>query len=63
MTVVYEKLINEIEALYIYMTNQRILSNTTPPTHLHGVLESMVALRRSRDFVTATNVLNKVNYL
>jgi len=62
MTVVYEKLISEIEALLqLYMTNQRILSSTTQPANLHGVLEAMTTLRRSRDIVTATNVINKVN--
>lgn len=64
MTVVYEKLINEIEAiLQLYMTNQRILTNTTQPANLHGVLEVMMTLRRSRDIVTAANVVNKVNSL
>jgi len=63
MTVVYEKLISEIEALLqLYMTNQRILSSTTQPANLHGVLEAMITLRRSRDTVTAANVINKVNY-
>lgn len=61
MTVVYEKLISEIEALLqLYMTNQRILTNTTQPANLHGVLEAMMTLRRSRDIVTAANVVNKV---
>lgn len=61
MTVVYEKLISEIEALLqLYMTNQRILSNTTQPANLHGVLEAMMTLRRSRDILTAANVVNKV---
>ncbi|VVC27811.1 Hypothetical protein CINCED_3A013043 [Cinara cedri] len=60
MTVVYEKLISDIEALLqLYMTNQRILSNTTQPANLHGVLEAMMTLRRSRDIMTATNVVNK----
>lgn len=64
MTVVYEKLISDIEALLqLYMTNQRILSNTTQPANLHGVLEVMITLRRSRDIMTATNVINKVNRL
>lgn len=64
MTVVYEKLISEIEALLqLYMTNQRILSSTSQPGNLHGVLEAMMTLRRSRDVVTATNVVNKVNNL
>lgn len=64
MTVVYEKLISEIEALLqLYMTNQRILTNTTQPANLHGVLEAMMTLRRSRDIVTAANVVNKVNSL
>lgn len=64
MTVVYEKLISEIEVLLqLYMTNQRILSNTTQPANLHGVLEVMTTLRRSRDIVTAANVINKVNCL
>lgn len=64
MTVVYEKLISEIEALLqLYMTNQRILTNTTQPANLHGVLEVMTTLRRSRDIVTAANVVNKVNCL
>lgn len=62
MTVVYEKLISEIEALLqLYMTNQRILSTTTQPANLHGVLEAMMTLRRSRDIVTAANVVTKVN--
>lgn len=62
MTVVYEKLISEIESLLqLYMANQRILSNTTQPANLHGVLEAMTTLRRSRDIVTAANVVNKVN--
>lgn len=62
MTVVYEKLISEIETLLtLYMTNQRILSNSTQPSNLHGVLEAMMTLRRSRDIVTAANVVNKVN--
>lgn len=62
MTVVYEKLIGEIETLLtLYMTNQRILSNSTQPANLHGVLEAMMTLRRSRDIVTAANVVNKVN--
>lgn len=64
MTGVYEKLISEIEALLqLYMTNQRILTNTTQPANLHGVLEVMITLRRSRDIVTASNVVNKVNCL
>jgi len=63
MTVVYEKLISEIESLLqLYMANQRILSNTTQPSNLHGVMEAMTTLRRSRDIVTAANVVNKVNY-
>lgn len=63
MTVVYEKLISEIEALLqLYMTNQRILSSTSQPANLHGVLEAMMTLRRSRDIVTAANVVNKVSY-
>jgi hypothetical protein len=63
MTVVYEKLISDIEShLQLYMTNQRMLSsNTTQPSNLHGVMEAMTALRRSRDIVTAGNVVNKVN--
>lgn len=62
MTVVYEKLISEIESLLqLYMANQRILANTTQPSNLHGVMEAMTALRRSRDIVTAANVVNKVN--
>lgn len=62
MSVVYEKLISDIEALLqLYMTNQRILSNTTQPANLHGVLEAMMTLRRSRDIMTAANVVNKVN--
>lgn len=61
MTVVYEKLISDIEALLqLYMTNQRILSNTTQPANLHSVLEAMMTLRRSRDIMTAANVINKV---
>lgn len=64
MAVVYEKLMSEIEALLqLYMTNQRILSNTTQPANLHGVLESMTTLRRSRDIITASNVISKVNIL
>lgn len=64
MTVVYEKLISEIEALLqLYMTNQRILSNTTQPANLHGVLEVMITLRRSRDIATAANIITKVNPL
>lgn len=64
MTVVYEKLINEIETLLqLYMTNQRILSNTTQPANLHGVLEIMTTLRRSRDIATAANIINKVNLI
>lgn len=64
MTVVYEKLISEIEALIqLYMTNQRILSNTPQPANLHSVLEAMMTLRRSRDIVTAANIVNKVNYI
>jgi len=64
MTVIYEKLIGEIEALLqLYMTNQRILSNTTQPANLHGVLEAMTTLRRSRDVVTAATVVNKVNII
>lgn len=64
MTVVYEKLISEIEALLqLYMTNQRILSNTTQPANLHGVLEVMITLRRSRDIATAANIITKVNHL
>ncbi|XP_025202841.1 CCR4-NOT transcription complex subunit 1-like isoform X4 [Melanaphis sacchari] len=60
MTVVYEKLISEIESLLqLYMANQRILSNTTQPSNLHGVMEAMTTLRRSRDIVTAANVVNK----
>jgi len=62
MTLVYEKLISEIEALIqLYITNQRILSNATQPANLHGVLEAMTSLRRSRDIATATNIINKVN--
>lgn len=61
MTVVYEKLINEIEALLqLYITNQRILSNTTQPANLHGVLEAMMTLRRSRDVGTAATIVTKV---
>ncbi|XP_050435609.1 CCR4-NOT transcription complex subunit 1 isoform X4 [Adelges cooleyi] len=61
ISVVYEKLISEIEALLqLYMTNQRILSNTTQPSNLHGVLEAMMSLRRCRDVVTAASVVNKV---
>lgn len=63
MTVVYEKLISEIETLIsLYMTNQRILSNTTQLANLHSVLDAMMTLRRSRDIVTAANIVNKVNY-
>lgn len=62
MTVVYEKLIGEIESLLqLYIANQRILTNTTQPSNLHGVMEAMTTLRRSRDIVTAANVINKVN--
>lgn len=62
MTVVYEKLIGEIESLLqLYIANQRILTNTTQPSNLHGVMEAMSTLRRSRDIVTAANVINKVN--
>ncbi|XP_050542433.1 CCR4-NOT transcription complex subunit 1-like [Daktulosphaira vitifoliae] len=61
MAVVYEKLITEVEVLLqLYMTNQRIMSNTTQPANLHGVLEALITLRRCRDVVTAANVVNKV---
>lgn len=61
MTVLYEKIINEIEVLLqLYVNNQRLMSNTIQFTCLHSVLEAMVALRRSRDSVIATNIINKV---
>lgn len=61
MAIVYEKIISEIEALLqLYMTNQRMFSNSTQPANLHGVLEVMTTLRRSRDIATATNIINKV---
>lgn len=64
MTVVYEKIINEIEVLLqLYVNNQRLMSNTTQLTSLHSVLEAFVALRRSRDSVIATNIINKVKYI
>lgn len=62
MSVIYEKLINEIEVLLqLYMNNQRLLSNTTQVSNLHSSLEVMLSLRRSRDVVIVTNVLNKVS--
>lgn len=62
MTVIYEKLISETEALLqLYISNHRILSSTTQAANLHGVLEALASLRRSRDIGTATNVVNKVN--
>lgn len=61
MTVVYEKLINEIEVLVqSYLSNQRIISNTTQPANLHGVLEAMMNLRRSQDVAVASNIISKV---
>ncbi|XP_050425870.1 CCR4-NOT transcription complex subunit 1-like [Adelges cooleyi] len=61
MTIIYEKLINDVETLLqLYLANQRILSNSTQPTNLHSVLEALISLRRSRDVVTAANVVNKV---
>lgn len=63
MTVLYEKIINDIEVLLqLYMSNQRLMSNTTQPANLHSVLEAMVSLRRSRDIVNATNIIHKVKY-
>lgn len=62
MTVVYEKIISEIEALLgLHMANQRII-NTTQAGNLHTLLDAVVTLRRSRDIVTAANIINKVNY-
>jgi uncharacterized membrane-anchored protein len=62
MTIVYEKIINEIEVLLqLYVNNQRLMTNTTQLTCLHSVLEALVVLRRSRDSVVATNIINKVN--
>ncbi|XP_050527108.1 CCR4-NOT transcription complex subunit 1-like isoform X2 [Daktulosphaira vitifoliae] len=61
ISLVYEKLINEIEdLLQLYMSNQRILSNTTQAANLHGILEVLITLRRCRDVITAANVINKV---
>lgn len=61
MTVVYEKIISDIESLIsVYMSNQRILSNTTQVRNLHSLLDAMVLLRRSRDIVTAADIVNKV---
>jgi len=63
MTVLYEKIINEIEVLLqLYMNNQRLMTNTTQPANLHSVLEAMTSLRRSRDIVNATNIIHKVKY-
>lgn len=42
------------------MSNQRILSNTTQVRNLHSLLDAMVLLRRSRDIVTAADIVNKV---
>lgn len=64
MTVVYEKIISDIETLIsLYMANQRILSNTTQVGNLHSLLDAMMTLRRSRDIVTAATIVNKVSYL
>ncbi|VVC34988.1 Hypothetical protein CINCED_3A007099 [Cinara cedri] len=66
MSAIYEKLINEIEVLLqLYMNNQRLMSNTTQVSNLHSSLEAMLSLRRSRDIVIVTNVINKIteNYL
>jgi len=63
MSVVYEKIINEIEVLLqLYMNNQRLMTNTTQPANLHSILEAMTSLRRSRDIVNATNIIHKVKY-
>jgi len=63
MTVVYEKIISEIEShLQLYISNPRILSTTTQPANLHGVRDAMITLRRSRDIATAANVVNKVYF-
>lgn len=63
MTVMYEKIISEIEGLLqLYIGNQRLLTNTTQPANLHSVLEAMISLRRSRDIVNATNIIHKVKF-
>jgi len=63
MTVIYEKIISEIEVLLqLYLSNQRLLTNTTQPANLHSVLEAMMSLRRSRDIVNATNIIHKVKF-
>lgn len=62
MSVIYEKLINEIEVLLqLYMNNQRLMSNTTQVSNLHSSLELMVSLRRSRDVAVITNIITKVS--
>lgn len=62
MTVVYEKIINDIQNhLQLCMHNPRLMPNTKQFTGLHSVLESMMALRRSRDIMIATNIINKVH--
>jgi len=64
MTIVYEKIINEIEVLLqFYMSNQRLMSNTSQPMNLHNVLEAMISLRRSRDIAIVTNIIIKVSSL
>lgn len=65
MSVVYEKIINDIEVLLqLYMNNQRLISNnTTQLANLHSVLEAMMSLRRSRDIAVATTIINKVSKL
>lgn len=61
MTVMYEKLMNEIEELIqVYMNNQIYLTNTTQASNLHSVLEAMTQLRKSRNIVTGTNIIYKV---
>lgn len=62
MTVIYEKLMNEIEALIqVYKNKQRYLTNTTQAASLHSVLEAMTQLRKSHDITTGINIINKVS--
>jgi hypothetical protein len=63
MTVVYENIINEIEVLLqLYMSNERLMTNTIQPTNLHNVLEAMISLRKSRSIDNTTNIIHKVKY-
>lgn len=62
MTVIYEKLISEIEVLLqLYINNQRIISSTTLLGNLHSILEAMKTLRQSRDTVIVSNIIKKVS--